>query len=91
MIRPLLFTLPVLLLGACSLVSSEDPDAHFSRVRVEPMGPDQFMVSCVDSPRYCAEQANRSCPGAYDVVSNTTNPADYGRMTLIIKCRQKGS
>lgn len=74
------------LLTAC-MVSSDDPDAAFSRVRVSPMGPSQFMVSCVDSPQICAREANRLCPAAYDVVSNTTNPADYGRMTMIIKCQ----
>jgi hypothetical protein len=72
------------LLASC-LVSSDDPDARFSRVRVEPMGPSQFMLSCVDSPQICAQEANRLC-AAYDVVSNTTNPADFGRMTMIIKC-----
>jgi hypothetical protein len=66
-------------------VSSDDPDAKFSRVRVSPMGPGQYMISCVDSPQICANEANRLCP-AYDVVSNVTNQADYGRMTMIIKC-----
>lgn len=75
-----------LVLNGC-IVSSDDPDARFSRVRVTPMGPSQFMVSCVDSPQICAEEANRLCPAAYDVVSNVTNPAQHGRMTMIIKCR----
>jgi hypothetical protein len=74
-----------LMLNGC-LVSSDDPDARFSRVRVSPMGPAQFMVSCVDSPQICAEEANRKCPIGFDVVSNVTNPADYGRMTMIINC-----
>jgi hypothetical protein len=75
----------VLLLSACA-VSSDDPSARFSRVRVSPMGPSQFMVSCVDSPQICAQEANRLCPIGFDVVSNVTNPADFGRMTMIIKC-----
>lgn len=74
-----------LVLNGC-LVSSDDPGARFSRVRVSPMGPGQFMVSCVDSPQICAEEANRQCPVGFDVVSNVTNPGDYGRMTMIIKC-----
>lgn len=75
-----------LLLSGC-LVSTDDPDATFSKVRVSAMGPGQFMVSCVDSPQICAEEANRLCPAAaYDVVSNVTNPGNYGRMTMIIKC-----
>jgi hypothetical protein len=73
------------LLSGC-VVSSDDPDAQFSRIRVSPMGPSQFMVSCVDSPQLCAEEANRLCPDAYDVISNVTNPAQFGRMTMIIKC-----
>jgi hypothetical protein len=81
--------LGLLFLHAC-MVSSNDPDAQFSRVRVESMGPSQYMVTCVDSPQYCAREANRLCPNsAYDVVSNTVNPADYGRTTMIIKCREK--
>jgi hypothetical protein len=74
-----------LALGSC--VSTTDPHATFSKVRVEPMGPGQFMITCVDSPSYCAQQANRQCPAAYDVVSNTSNPADFGRMTMIVRCR----
>jgi len=46
------------------------------------------MVSCVDSPQICAQEATRLCPAAFDVVSNVTNPADFGRMTMIIKCRE---
>jgi hypothetical protein len=75
-----------LMLGGCV---SADPDAMFSTVRAHPMGPDQFMITCVDSPRYCAEQAPKSCPSGFDVVSNSSNPADHGRMTMIIKCHQR--
>lgn len=71
-------------LAAC--VSASDPNAFLSAVRAHDMGNGQFMITCVDSPRYCAEQAPRSCPGGFDVVSNSSNPADYGRMTMIIRC-----
>ena len=74
-------------LNAC-VVSSDDPTATFSRVRVSPMGPSQFMVSCVDSPQLCAEEANRLCQIGFDVVSNVVNPSDSGRMTMIIKCHE---
>lgn len=30
-------------------------------------------------------QREQLCPAGMDVTSNTTNPADYGRMTMIIK------
>jgi hypothetical protein len=73
-----------LLLSGC--VSSTDPNAFFSRVRSEPLGNNQYMVSCVDGPRFCARHANTLCPSGMDVVSNTTNPADYGRMTMVVKC-----
>jgi len=76
-----------LALGSSGCVSTDDPNAMFSAVRVEPMGPGQFMISCVDSPKYCAQQAVKSCPSGFDVASNVTNPADYGRMTMIVKCR----
>ena len=57
-----------------------------SAVRVQPLGPKQFMVSCVDSPSFCAKAAVESCPEKFDVISNTVNEADYGRMTMIIRC-----
>lgn len=69
-------------------ISSNDPNATFSRVRVSSMGPGQYMISCVDGPGYCANQANRQCGSTgYDVTSNVVNPADFGRMTMIIRCR----
>lgn len=74
------------LLAGC--VSTNDPNATFSAVRAYPMGSDQVMITCVDSPKYCAEQAARSCPTGLDVVSNTANPADHGRMTMIVRCKK---
>ena len=50
------------------------------------MGPGQYMITCVDSPMYCAQLSNKTCPNGFDVKSNVTNPADFGRMTMIIKC-----
>jgi hypothetical protein len=58
----------------------------FSAVHSAPMGQAQYMVACVDSPFNCAREANRLCPSGYNVTSNTTNQADFGRMTMIIKC-----
>ena len=72
------------LLAGC--VSTTDSKAYFSTVRSTAMGPGQFMVSCVDSPSYCANESNKLCPNGFDVKSNVTNPADHGRMTMIIKC-----
>lgn len=76
-----------LVTAGCANISKDDPNAALSAVRVAPMGPGQWMIACVDSPLICARQANRSCPAGFDVVSNTTNAADFGRMTMIIKCR----
>lgn len=73
----------VILLAGCV---STDNKAVFSRVRSNPMGPSQFMVSCVDSPKYCALESNKLCPQGFDVTSNVVNPAEYGRMTMIVKC-----
>lgn len=73
-----------LFLQAC--VSTTDSKAMFSAVRSYPMGPGQYMVTCVDSPKYCANEANKLCPSGFDVTSNTANAADHGRMTMIIKC-----
>jgi hypothetical protein len=67
-------------------ISTSDPNAPMSAVRLSPMGPGQYMITCVDSPMYCANLANKTCPQGFDVKSNVTNPADYGRMTMIIKC-----
>lgn len=67
-------------------VSTSDPNAPLSTVRAYDLGAGQHMITCVDSPRYCAEQVRRTCPAGSEVVSNTTNPADHGRMTMIIRC-----
>ena len=78
----------VLLIAAflVGCVSTTDSKAFLSTVRSTPMGPGQYMVSCVDSPIYCANESNKLCPDGFDVKSNVTNPADHGRMTMIIKC-----
>lgn len=68
-------------------VSSDNPNATFSRVRVSSLGSGQYMISCVDGAGYCAREATRLCPSGMDIVSNTVNPADYGRMTMIVKCK----
>ena len=80
-----LFAFSVLV--GCAPKIENDPSAPLSYVRVHKMGPDQFMITCVDNPKYCAEWATKSCPAAFDVVSNTTNAEDYGRMTMIIRCK----
>lgn len=82
--RPLALLLTIALSGCA--ISHTDPTAPMSAVRISPMGPHQYMITCVDSPMYCADLANRTCPQGYDVTSNTNNAADYGRMTMIIKC-----
>jgi hypothetical protein len=76
----------ILLIAGCDNQWGNDPQAPFSPVRVMPLGPGQYMVTCVDSPLYCGSQANRSCPAGFDVTSNTTNAADFGRMTMIVRC-----
>jgi hypothetical protein len=63
-----------------------DPNAMFSAVRAYPMGTGQYMITCVDSPSFCASEAVNRCPSGFNVTSNTTNPADHGRMTMIIRC-----
>jgi hypothetical protein len=75
-----------LALAACVNISTTDSKAPLSAVRSSAMGPGQYMVSCVDSPTYCANEANKLCPRGFDVASNVTNAADYGRMTMTIKC-----
>lgn len=82
----------VSLCAACAIlygcVSTTDSGAILSAVRSYPMGPGQFMVTCVDSPAYCANESNKLCPQGFNVTSNTTNPQDYGRMTMIIRCHK---
>ncbi len=73
-------------LAAAALALSNAGCVMPSVSQVRPMGPKQFMITCVDSPRFCAEEAVRACPSKFDVISNTTNAADYGRMTMIIRC-----
>ena len=73
------------LLAGCA-ISNTDPNAPMSAVRLQQMGKDQYMITCVDNPVFCARLANNTCPQGYNVTSNTTNPSDFGRMTMIIKC-----
>lgn len=67
-------------------VTMADPNATFSAVRVYPMGPSQYMITCVDSPSYCTTQAVKQCAQGFDVVNTSTNSGDYNRMTMIVKC-----
>lgn len=77
-----LIILPMLVLAGCM---SQDSQALFSTVRSKPMGQSQYMITCVDSPMYCANEANKLCQN-YQVVSNTSDAGNYGRTTMIIKC-----
>lgn len=74
------------LLTLCGCISTTDSKAMFSTVRSEPMGPDQYMVSCVNKPRYCAEESNKLCPQGLDVVSTTGSATSHDRLTMVIKC-----
>jgi hypothetical protein len=82
--------LPTLLAG-CAATSWTDPDLALSRVKVAQIGPDEYRVSCVDSPKFCDDPAKRSCPNGFDVLQRSVEPADYGRTTLIIKCQTGGA
>ena len=82
-LRSLGIVLLIVAIEGCNITS---PNFPFSSVGLYPMGPSQYMVTCVDSPKYCADRATKICPQGFDVASNTTNPADHGRMTMIIKC-----
>lgn len=65
-----------------------DPNAFLSPVRVYDAGPGQYMITCVDSPAYCTQQAAIKCPRGFDITSNTINPQDFGRMTMVVRCAQ---
>ena len=55
-------------------------------VRSSAMGRNKWMVSCLESPNYCTREATTLCGGAFMVLSNVTDPADYGRMTMVVRC-----
>ncbi len=74
----------VLFLAGCI---PDDPDATFSTTRVYETGPGQFMVTCVDGSKNCAAQIPKICPKGSDVTGMTSNPADYGRVTMMVNCR----
>jgi hypothetical protein len=76
-----------LLLAAC--ISKSNPNARFSVVRSEPMGSNQYIVSCVDRTVYCAREANRLCPVGMDIVSTTGSAIGNQRLTMVIKCTPK--
>lgn len=54
--------------------------------RTESMGSGQFMIVCKDSPRFCAQKANATCPQGYNVVSTSGTTDDFERMTMIVRC-----
>jgi hypothetical protein len=76
--------LPLLVLAGCA-TNWNDP-AALERTRVQPLGPNEYLVFCSDSPRFCDEPAKQSCPNGFDVTHRSVDPAAYGRTTLRIKC-----
>lgn len=79
---------PVISVLLAGCISTTDSSDLLSTVRSTQIGPGQYMVSCVDSPMYCVNESNKSFPMGFDVKSNVTNPAGYGRETMIIKCNK---
>lgn len=67
---------------------TNDSSGTFARARSRQTSPTGFIITCVDGQRFCLDEAERVCPGGYDIASNTTNPQDYGRITMIIKCER---
>jgi hypothetical protein len=78
----------ILMVGLLAGCVPADPTAGFSSARIYPVGPDQFMVTCVDGSRNCAAQLPKICPKGSDVTSMTANPADFGRITMMVNCRK---
>ncbi len=68
-------------------VSTSDPNAYLSAVRRIDMGNGQFMISCVDSPGYCANLARDTCPMGFDTTNVTGQAIGNQRMTMVIRCR----
>ncbi len=72
---------------AVGCVSTSDPNAPLSAVRRADMGNGQFMISCVDSPGYCANLARDTCPAGFETSGITGQAIGNQRMTMIIRCR----
>jgi len=88
------FSLVLVLLTGCGDmapllgVSTTDPHSELSAVRYHPIGPDKYMISCVDSQSYCTDLATRLCGVKYNVISSWVNNNDYGRTTMVVKCAE---
>lgn len=72
----------------CSGCITNDSSGTFSRVRSRQTAPGKYIVACVDGQRYCLDEADKLCAAGYDIKINTTNNADYGRITMIIECER---
>lgn len=75
---------PLLALAGCA-TNWNDP-AALERTRVQPLGPNEYRISCSDSPSFCDAPAKQSCPNGYEVTGRSVDPSAYGRTTLHIKC-----
>lgn len=82
-----LFLMTLLLSGCAPAISTSDPDASLSAVRMRQLGDDRYMISCVDSNQYCTSLARNVC-GEYSVKSEWGNATAWGdRRTMIVKCK----
>ncbi|MEM7076653.1 MAG: hypothetical protein AAGA28_10745 [Pseudomonadota bacterium] len=75
------------LLALSGCVSTNDPLAPYSHVRTFHLIGTQNMVICGDGDQFCDEQAARTCPGGYDVLSKDKNDPETWRTSMVIRCR----
>ena len=60
-----------------------EPD---SKVQTRQEGPAQFLVTCFESPQYCAEEFKQLCTDGHRVLGYFRNEFDHGQITARIAC-----
>ncbi len=85
--------LTALMLTGCTAqqlgVSTNDPDARLSAVRMRELGDNKYMISCVDSNQYCEDLAANVCGGKFKIRSawgQAGTGFNDSRRTIVVKC-----
>jgi thioredoxin-related protein len=79
-------TVWVLLLFVDFVQSAEDDTNQVNNVQTKKEGPSQYLVTCFESPQFCAEEFKRVCPDGHRVEGYFRNEYDHGQINARISC-----
>ncbi len=66
--------------------ANQESTESSSKVRSNQEGPSQFLVTCFESPQFCAEEFKRLCPDGHRVEGYFIDEFDHGQITARISC-----